>query len=57
MVGVSLVSETGVLTTHREAREKDTTSILENATWFKDAFKDLDLDMPGTPKALTPPPP
>jgi hypothetical protein len=49
-------SETGVLTTHREAREKDATADLENTTWFKNAFKDLDLDMSGAPKALTPPP-
>jgi hypothetical protein len=46
-------SETGVLTTHWEAREKDAMVDLENATWFKDTFKDLDLDMSGAPNALS----
>ena len=49
-------SETGVLTTQREAKEKEDTVDLENALWFKNAFEDLELDMPGAPKALTPPP-
>ena len=48
--------ETGVLTTQREAKEKEDTADLENVSWFKNTFEDLVLDMPGAPKALAPPP-
>jgi hypothetical protein len=40
----TLDSETGTLTTERELAQERTTADLMNASWFEDAFSDLDLD-------------
>jgi hypothetical protein len=49
-------SDTGVLTTQREASEKADTKKLVEAPWFKDAFEDLALDAGEARKPLAPPP-
>jgi hypothetical protein len=49
-------SETGTLTMAKELAQEKTTTDLEKAAWFKDAFSGLDLDKSkGTKQPASPP--